>query len=322
MLKHLSKFLILLIIIPAASFGQETDAGPGYQMIMINNPAYSGSEGDGILRMAYLNYYPGNSYNLNTVYISYDAYFPALHGGAGFYLSDDYLGGIVNDLRGGLSYSYFLQAGKDLYIYAGLSGSLYHRGFNFDKAIFPDQIDPLGGVSLPRSEMQVSDGRSVFDIGTGFLLISGKFFGGFSISHLAEPDLSGTINSKDRLRRKLLLNLSTDFNINKKQNLKIRPQIFMGLQKGFLSAGAGAVIESDFLSVNTLFLRDNVRNINIQTGFSLKTGKICVYYNYRFNAVSENSFMPLSLLHQAGLVLSLYNVDKRNLIKTINFPKL
>ena len=63
--------------------------------------------------------------------------FPALHGGAGFYLADDYLGGIINDFRGGLSYAYFLQAGKDLFINAGLSASVFHRGFNFEGAVFP-----------------------------------------------------------------------------------------------------------------------------------------------------------------------------------------
>ena len=54
---------------------------------------------------------------------------------------------LVNDLRGGLSYSYFLQAGRDLYINAGLSASFFHRGFNFSDAVFPDQIDPMGGIS-------------------------------------------------------------------------------------------------------------------------------------------------------------------------------
>ena len=115
----------------------------------MNNPALSGSEGDGVLRLSYLNFYPGNSYNLHSVYFSYDSYFPVLHGGAGIYLSDDYLGGIINDLRGGLSYAYFLKAGKDLFINAGLSASVFHRGFNFKNAVLPDQIDPLGGVVIP-----------------------------------------------------------------------------------------------------------------------------------------------------------------------------
>lgn len=322
MLKRLSKIFLIITFIPAYCFGQEADQGPGYQSMMMNNPALSGSEGDGLLRLSYFNYYPGNSFNLHSVYLSYDSYFPALHGGAGFYLSDDYLGGIVNDLRGGLSYSYFLKAGKDLFINAGLSGAFYHRGFSFDKAILPDQIDPLGVVSAASSEILTTSGQTVFDMGAGFLFITGKIFGGVSVNHLAEPDLSGTGSSNERLKRKLLMHLSGDFNLNKDQNLKIQPQVFMALQKGFVSAAAGATLEMNYLAINALFLSDNAGNLNVQTGFSFKSGRMCIYYNYRFNVESGNKLMPLSLLHQTGLAFSLHYVDKRNLIKTINLPKL
>ncbi len=322
MLKQLCKILLIIIIIHADCFGQDTDPGPGYQMIMMNNPALSGSEGAGILRLSYLNFYPGNNYNLHSVYLSYDSYFPVLHGGAGFYLTDDYLGGIVNDLKGGLSYSYFLRAGRDLFINAGLSGSFYHRGYNFDKAILPGQIDPVGGVSIPPAEQLTNSGRTIFDIGAGVLFISGKIFGGFSVNHLAEPDLSATGSSNEMLKRKLLLHLAGDFKLNKTGNLKIRPQVYAGLQRGFFSAGAGASLESNFLSVNTILLYDNGRNLNIQSGFAFKSGRMSIYYNYRFNVVSENSLMPFSLLHQTGLSFSLTEVDKRNGIKTIILPKL
>jgi type IX secretion system PorP/SprF family membrane protein len=322
MLKRLGKILIFIIVIPAYCFGQETDPGPGYQMIMRDNPALSGTEGDGIMRLSYLNFYPGNNYNLHSVYFSYDSYFPALHGGAGIYLSDDYLGGIINDFRGGLSYAYFLQAGKDLVINAGLSASIYHRGYSFDKAVLPDQIDPLGGVSIPPGEILTASGRTVFDIGAGFLFISGKVFGGFSINHLAEPDLSSTGFSNERLKRKLLLHLSGDLNLNKAQSLKLRPLANLSMQGGFISAGVGTVIESKYLSVNAIIIGDNGENMNLQTGFSFMSGKVSVFYNYRFNIASGNKLMPLSLLHQTGLTFSLNNVDKRNILKTINLPKL
>jgi type IX secretion system PorP/SprF family membrane protein len=257
MLKRLKSVLIFIIVIPVYCFGQETDYGPGYQMAMMNNPALSGSEGAGILRLSYLNFYPGNNYNLHSVYLSYDSYIPVLHGGAGFYLTDDYLGGIVNDIRGGLSYAYFLQAGENLFINAGLSASVYHRGYSFGRAILPDQIDPLGGVSIPSSETLTMSGQTVFDIAAGFLFISGKVFGGFSINHLAEPDLSVSGFSDERLKRKLFLHLSGDLNLNKPRNLNISPLSFIGLQGGFLSAGAGAVLASNYLSINTIILGDN-----------------------------------------------------------------
>ena len=109
---------IMIFIFSAGLFCQETNYGPGYQTMIVNNPAFSGSSLDGTMRLSYLNFYPGNNYNFHSVFLSYDSYFQSLHGGAGFYIANDYIGGIVNDLRGGLSYSYFLQAGKDLYINA------------------------------------------------------------------------------------------------------------------------------------------------------------------------------------------------------------
>lgn len=322
MLWRLNKILLLIIFIPVYCSGQETDTGPGFQMLMMNNPSLAGSGGDGVLRLSYLNFYPGNNYNLHSVYFSYDSYFQELHGGAGLYLADDYLGGIINDFRGGFSYAYFLQAGKDLFINGGLSASIYHRGFNFVDAILPDQIDPLGGASIPSSEVLASRGKTVFDIGAGFLFTTGKYSGGFAIDHLAEPDLSSTGNSSERLKRKLLIHLSGDFSLGKASNLKILPLTYFGLQKGFIFGGAGAAVESKYLAINAVILADNGKNLNFQTGFSFYAGRILVYYNYRFNAVSGNKLMPLSLLHQTGLAFSLNNVKKRNTVKTINFPKL
>jgi type IX secretion system PorP/SprF family membrane protein len=322
MLRQLNTILIFILLFPVFCFGQETDPGPSFQMLMIKNPSLAGCGGDGVLRLSYLNFYPGNNYNLHSVYFSYDSYLPALHGGAAVYLADDYLGGIINDFRGGLSYAYFLQAGKNLYINAGLSGSVYHRGFDFGNAVLPDQIDPLGGVSSSPSEVLSSSGKTIFDIGAGFLFMSGQYSGGFSISHLAEPDLSSTGFSDEKLKRKLLIHLSSDFTLSKVQNLKIQPLTYFEIQGGYIDGGAGAALETKYLAINAVVLGDNGKNLNIQTGFSFNTGRISIYYNYRFNVVSGNEFMPLSLLHQTGLAFSLNNIEKRNAFKTINFPKL
>lgn len=322
MLKQLNNILILIVLSKITCFGQTTEPGTGYQMILKDNPALSGSEGDGVLKLSYLNFYPGNNYNLHSVYLSYDSYFSALHGGAGFYLSDDYLGGLVNDFKAGLSYSYFLQAAKDLFINAGLSASVYHRGYSFEKAVFPDQIDPLGGVSGSSSEILANSGRTILDIGVGFLFITGNIFGGFSINHLAEPDLSGTEFLDERLKRELLIHLSGDFDINKNMNLKVRPVTFLALQSSYLSAGAGVVFETNYLSINTVMFGNSGKNLNLQTGFSFHSGRVSIYYNYMFNLETGNALMPFSLLHQTGLAFSLNSVDKKNVIKTINLPKM
>jgi hypothetical protein len=94
------------------------------------------------------------------------------------------------------------------------------------------------------------------------------------------------------------------------------------MQRKYFLGGAGASLEGKSLSFNVMFLGDSGKDLNIQTGFSFRTGRLSIYYNYRFNAISQNKLMPLSLLHQTGLAFSLNNVEKRNTIKTINFPKL
>jgi len=302
--------------------GQESDPGPGYQMVMMNNPAMSGSEGSGNLRLTYLNFYPGNGYNLHSVYLSFDSYFQALHGGVSFYLNEDYLGGSVNNIRGGFSYSYFLQAGEDLFINAGLNFSVYHQGYDFSNSVLPDQIDPLGGVVFPSAETLMPSGKTVFDMGTGFTFVKGWLSGGLSVQHLTEPDLSSQGMEKEAIRRKLFIHLCGDFPIGKSEKLYARPVTYLSYQERFLIAGGGFSVEAEHLAINAIGMGDNSGNVNLQTGFSVMSGIVTFNYAYRFNIVSGNSLMPMSLLHQTGLAFSLYNVDKRKSIKTINFPKL
>jgi type IX secretion system PorP/SprF family membrane protein len=288
----------------------------------MTNPAFAGIEGDATIRFSYLDFYPGNHYNLNSVFVSYDAYMPVLHGGTGVYISNDYLGGIVNDIRGGLSYSYHLQANKNFFLNAGLTASFYHRGFTNANIILPDQIDPLNGPVLPSGETISDHRRTVLDIGTGFLFIVNRFYGAVSLNHLTNPDLSGLGKETGKLKQKLTLNLAWTFNILDSREILARPLIFSEIQDNHISAGAGSTVESKFLSVNALVLFSNSKSVDLQTGFSIKTGKIFVFYNYRFNIASENILMPLSLLHQTGIAVSLNNVDKRKTVKTINFTKL
>jgi len=318
-MRYMLCVIFFLLLICSRVSGQE---GMNFQATMISNPAVTGIEGDGTVRLSYLNHYPGNNYNFHTVRLSYDSYFQTLHGGAGFYISDEYLGGTLNNLNGGFSYSYFLQATEKLYISAGLSASFYHRGYNFSGSILPDQIDPLHGAFLPSAETLASRGRTVFDLGTGFMFIMGRFFGGFSVSHLTEPDLSVTDYTESKLGRILLIHGAGDFIINKERNINIMPLASVRTGNQLLTAGAGASLESKYLAVNAIFFADNGKNIDLQTGFSINLGNFQMFYSYRFNLVSGENLLPFSLLHHTGIALGLNNVDKRKIIKTINFPKL
>jgi type IX secretion system PorP/SprF family membrane protein len=301
--------------------GQETGYGPGFQVSLINNPAFAGAEGSGTMRLSYFNFYPGKNYNLHTFYFSYDSFFPALHGGAGVWIADDYLGGIVNDMRGGLSYSYFLRAGEDLYINAGLSMSAYHRGFNFSGAILPDQIDPLGGVVYPSGEALSESGKTAFDVGTGFLFMYKDLFAGVAVSHLSEPDISaGTDDYK--LRRKLTVHAAGDIKLSEMSKTAVRPALYAEFQGRESTISAGGSVDVRFAEINVFAIRKNSGNFDVQAGFALKMNKLGFFYNYRFNVHSDNTMLPVSMLHQTGLVFSLNHVDKRSDYKTVTLPKM
>jgi type IX secretion system PorP/SprF family membrane protein len=303
-------------------FSQNVSYGPGFQTILQDNPAFAGSEGDGTLRLSYLNFYPGNNFNLNSVYISYDSFFEGLHGGAGFYLADDYLGGIINDVRGGLAYSYHLQAGRNLFINAGLTASCYYRGYNTGRMILPDQIDPLNGAVIQSVEALGNRNRAVFDIGTGLMIMTGRYFAALSVMHLTNPDLSGTGLESEKTGRKVFLNVSGKFALNESANILVRPLLLAEIQNRNFSFGAGSTIENEMLSLSAVLMANSSESIDMQAGCSFKKGRVAIFYNYKFNIHSGASMLPVSLLHQAGLAFSLNYVDKRKLINAINFPKL
>lgn len=317
-IKYLFFAILAGLVLNPAVMAQEDI---GYQNIPVKNPSLTGCEGDGMLRMSYMNHYPGYGYNLHAASISYDGYFPALHGGAGFYISDEYLGGIINNLRGGLSYSYYLRASEKIYICGGLSASFHHRGYNFGNAVLPDQIDPLGNVS-PSAEALSVRGRTVADLATGFLVIAGSFYGGFSVNHLAEPDPSGTDTPDESLRRTLLIHGAADLITDERRGIRIIPMANAEISKGVFSVSAGASAEIRTLSLNAMLLAGSSRNLDLQAGLSVTLGTAMFFYAYRFNLSAGDNLLPFSLLHHTGVAISLNSVDKRKIIRTINLPDL
>ena len=311
---------LMMLTVPLCLAGQEK--GMEYHTLFVANPGVAGCEGNGTLRLSYMNYYPGYNYNLHSVTISYDGYFSEVHGGAGFYLSNDYLGGIVNDLKGGFSYSYYFKAGSDLYFSPGLSASFTRRAFSFSGIVFPDQIDPLLGAVLTSSQVPADMSHTVFDLTAGTGIFYKGLFGGISVSHLTQPDLSAGLSTESRIPRTLLLHLTGETDISSAGNLRLRPAGKLEYHRGFVSGGGGAVIETNYFSASTMLFYNNLKHTDIQTGIQVKVKDMKLFYAYRFNLAGGENLLPVSVLHSTGIALSLKNVDKRKTVKTINFPEL
>lgn len=301
---------------------QETCYGPGYQTMVMSNPAFAGSEYDGTMRLSYMNFYPGNNYNFHSFFISYDSYLEMLHGGAGAYIASDHIGGIMNDLRGGLSYSYFLQAGRELYFNGGLSAGFFSRGFNFNDAVFPDEINAMGGITMPTADLQGRQNSTVFDVGTGFMFIYRNISGGLAITHLSGLETDGSGSPEQRLGRKLFVHLTADLGMKKWSGLRLIPAGSFELQGNYHSVAAGVAVESNSLSVSGMMIMENSAGLDFQAGFSVRLDRMSLFYSYRFNIASESRVTPFSLMHQTGLNFRFNNVEKRIKGRTINAPDM
>jgi len=314
--------ILLFLFVSFGATGQNTGMDLSTSSMIVGNPGMAGVQGGGRLYFSYKNVYPGNRYNIYSLRAVFDGFFEGIHGGASLFVTNDKMGGMVNDLRSGFSYSYHFRAGEDFYVGAGLSASLFYRGYDFTGAVLPDQIDAVMGVARPSGEMFVN--RSIMrpDISSGVVLMFGNYYAGLSVAHLAQPAISGTDYGETLLRREFLANFGGDIELNEDNGLILKPISAIVLGKELFSATLGASLEIPQLSVNSLLIYHNNGYLDLQMGVTATAGAVSLYYNYLFNILSHNNIFSIALHHQVGLSIGLYNVDKRKSIKTMNFSKI
>ncbi len=304
------------------SFSQDIGGDMMYSVMLMSNPAYSGAEGQGTLKMLYRNYFPGSTSGIGSVYVSYDTYFEPVQGGIGIYISENILGDILNDIRMGSTYAYHLRAGRDLYINAGFEASLIYRSYNLDNIVFPDQIDPFLGPVLPTQELIDLRSRIQFDVGVGFLLSYRNINAGISFRHLGKPDLTGMGDEDGRLKRRIALNADAEFKTGA-DDLNISPLLFANLQGQFVYGAAGAGVSYKSFSISLLSHLDSRDGLYaLQSGLAFETGRIMLSYNYFFSVFNGRSVIPVTQSNMLTLSLSLNNVDNSGVMKAIKYPKL
>jgi type IX secretion system PorP/SprF family membrane protein len=319
--KIIQVFLVFFLI-HGSVVSQDIESQMIYSVPILGNPALTGSEGIGKLRLVYRDYYPGHDFHLGSVFASYDTYNESLHGGIGFYISDNKLGDLMNEMRTGASYSYHLRASEDLYINAGFLASVIHRGFKSGSLILPDEIDPLLGPILTSSELIDIRSGTIFDMNVGFLFSYLNYHAGLSVSHITTPGLTGAGKKDSRMARRYTIHASGSFRVLENE-LSLDPVFYFSLQDNLYSLSAGLSGSYKVISLNVLshtYLQQGLGAI--QTGIHIKMGTVGLAYNYLFNPFKTGPFIPSTLSNQISLIISLNNVEKRGVIKAINFPKL
>jgi len=315
--------LILCFTLSVLYLGaQDTESLSFYYNPVQANPALAGSEGTGKLRLMYRDYYPGKGFNLHSINCSYDSFLEVIHGGIGIYVSENILGDLLNDLRAGAAYSYHLRTSRNFYINAGFMASVIHRGLNAGNIVLPDQIDPLLGSVLPSGEVIAPVSRTVFDAGLGFVFSYRDYHAGVSVNHLFRPDLSGNALQESELGRRLSIHGGAVLNTGN-PDLSLTPGFIVNVHNNDINCALGTGIGYKSLYFNILPFFDPRRGLSfVQTGLYVEMGIIELGYNYNFIPFRTDRLQPFTLSNQVYISIGLYNIEKRDVIKAINYPKM
>jgi len=320
MLKY--RTLIAALFLGLASLsGQDTWYGSVSGMQMMYTPGFTGAGGAPSLNISAFSFLPGNGFGLRSFYASYDGYYNSLHGGAGVWITDDMLGDIMNDLRGGASYAYHFRAGRDVYITAGLTASVITLGIRSGSVILPDDIDPFWGFTGGGTEY-ISPAPVVrFDLGTGFTVSSGPWYGGVSVMHLTRPSLSDDDLDHNRIDR--LYTFTGGMTINQREkDISVMPSAAMLVQGDRVTVYLGSEISWRELSgaLSLWHVNGGFTSAGASAGWEVSAVKIMLSYNYIL-AGGGASFGGTAVA-RAGALLTFGNVEKRRAIHIIKLPGL
>lgn len=167
------------------------------------NPAFTGANACSRIATSYRNQWPGVPGAFVSYALSYDHYLSEINSGLGFLFTRDKAGsGQLRSTGYNFLYAYEAQLTRKLVARAGVQAGFNFRSVNFYDLVFGDQI-ARGGAALTVEDP--TRGRVFFfDASSGLLLYTKKYWGGFSVHHLNEPN-EALVNNEGKLPRKYSL---------------------------------------------------------------------------------------------------------------------
>ncbi|MBL4593699.1 MAG: type IX secretion system membrane protein PorP/SprF [Flavobacteriales bacterium] len=204
------------------------------------NPAFAGTAHCPRVSLNYRNQWPGISGSFVTTSASYDQHVDALSGGLGLLVWNDRAGeGTLNTTNVSGMYSYQIPITRRFSIKAGLQATWAQKKVDWSKLTFGDMIDARRGFIYNTNEIQRDEPANYVDFSVGVLGFSEKYFVGFAVNHLAEPDES-VIEGTSPLPRKYTLHGGAVIPIESKgEPASLSPNIIIQLQQNFLQINFG-----------------------------------------------------------------------------------
>lgn len=182
-------FLILSVFSAKTLLAQDPEFTQFYANPLYLNPAFAGSARCARIVMNYRNQWPALTGTFVTYNASYDQHFRAIGGGIGLLVNQDYAGqGTLVTTNASAMYSPTIPLTREFSVKMAFQATYHQKRVDWDKLTFGDMIDPRRGFVYTSLEQRKYTSVSMFDVSAGILGYSKRYFFGFAMNHLTEPN--------------------------------------------------------------------------------------------------------------------------------------
>lgn len=250
------------------------------------NPAFAGTNRCPRVAMNYRNQWPSLSGTFVTTSVSYDQHVETIQGGLGLLVMNDRAAqNTLNTFNVSGIYSYQQPISKKFSLKAGLQATYFQKSLDWSRLTFGDMIDPRKGFIYETADVPREGRVNNVDFSAGVLGFSDKFYGGFAVHHLNEPNES-LIVGVSRLPMKFTVHAGAVIPIQKKRKdaqANISPNILYRRQGEFQQLNLGMYVNKGPLVAGVWFrgllFGERYRDSFITT-IGVQTDVIRIGYSY------------------------------------------
>ncbi len=318
--------LFILFLSGSASYGQDPHFSQFYANPLYLNPAFAGTSLCPRLILNFRDQWPSIAGTYVTYNASYDQHIDKISGGIGVLLNTDRAGqGILNTTTASIIYSYRLEVNRKFSMKLAIQGTYFQKSLDWNKLTFGDMISPRNGFVFNTNELRPGRlSKSNADFSAGLLGYGEKYFVGFAVHHLTQPD-EGFI-SKSRMPRRFTVHAGGVINLVKKVRRRsnehvptLSPNILFMQQANFQEINYGLYF-SRYPFVGGLWFRQNFKNadaIVFMVGIQASMFKIGYSYDLTISKLTNAT----GGAHEVSFALQFNCKPPNKRVRAINCPQ-
>lgn len=257
----------LVILTIGSAFGQDTHFTQFYAAPTYLSPAFAGTTIQSRVSSNYRNQWPSIPGAFVAYNVAYDHYAPEIKSGFGILATHERAGsGALRSSSVSAQYAYEIRMSRELYFRPALQFTFSNRNINFNDLIFGDQL--IRNNDPTTVEENVFEPVNFFDMSSGGLFYSPKFWFGASLHHINQPNESLYPDRIGLLPRKFSLHGGYRFNAGsgghyRKSGKEIVVAFNYKSQAEFSQLDLGAYLELDPLVLGVWYRGLPVKSNNL-----------------------------------------------------------